>query len=81
MLEVSNGWAKIPLEKLAEYAQHVLEIRAGSPLRPSVIDEADVRADRQGFFAGLRKAFGGQIRSQLIISSRPFANLLAAKQV
>eukprot|EP00826_Nyctotherus_ovalis_P049111 TRINITY_DN5873_c0_g5_i1.p1 TRINITY_DN5873_c0_g5~~TRINITY_DN5873_c0_g5_i1.p1 ORF type:complete len:314 (-),score=40.18 TRINITY_DN5873_c0_g5_i1:691-1632(-) len=81
VLEVTNGWTKVPLEKLAEAATHVLDIHAGTPVRPFALDENDVRANRKGFFAGVSKRTGRGIRSQLSITSRPYAKLLTMKQV
>ena len=78
---MNNGWAKIDLEKLLEPNTHVLDIHAGTPIRPSILDEADIRANRKGFFAGLSRAFGSKIQSQLTLTSRPFHKLMAIKQV
>lgn len=81
IIEVSNGWAKSPLRKFGEAVTQILDIHAGTPLRPSMIDESDIRTERKGFFAGLKKAFGGKIRSQITVTSRPFSSLWALKQV
>lgn len=80
-MEVSNGWAKISLEKLSSDTTHTLEIHAGSPTHTSILDSSDVRKDRKGFFFGLRKKFGLTIRSQLTLRFRPFSDLLPIKQV
>ncbi len=80
MVEVSNGWGKIPLEKLAVPANYVIKICAGTPTSPSEIDSTDVRTDRTGFFASMRRAFGKKIQTQLKITTRTFANLLEAKK-
>jgi hypothetical protein len=74
-LEVTNGWTKIALERLTEGRTHTLEIYAGSPIRSSNLDEADVRTNRKGLFSC------GRVRSLLTIKFRPFSNLLAIKQV
>ena len=81
VVEVSNGWAKINLEKLLTGSTHTLEIHAGSPIRPFILDQTDVRKNRKGFFSGLRKAFGSEIRSQLTIKYRALSDLLTIKQV
>ena len=72
---MTNGWTKIPLERLAEGRTHVLDIYAGSPISSSNLDESDVRTNKRGLFSC------GKIRSQLTIKSRPFSNLLTIKQV
>jgi hypothetical protein len=64
-----------------EASTHVLDIYSGTPSRPSILDENEVRTNRRGFFAGLSKALGSKIHSQLSITSRPLAKLLTIKQV
>jgi len=81
VFEVTNGWTKIPLEKLAKASTHLLDIYAGTTYHPSILGENEVRTNRRGFFAGLSKSLGSKIRSQLSITSRPFAKLLTIKQV
>lgn len=71
MVEVTNGWTRVPLDRLGESRTHTLEIYAGSPMRPGIVDE-DVA--RKG------SCFGGQTRSQLVVKCRPFVDLLPAKQ-
>ena len=69
------------MEKLAVPANYSIQISAGTPENPSEIESTDVRTERTGFFAGIRRAFGKKIKTQLKISTRTFANLLEAKKV
>ena len=63
------------------YERYVMDIHAGSPMQSCPIEEKDVRTCRTGFFAGLRRTFGSKILTQLTVLSRPYSNLLVAKQV
>eukprot|EP01022_Parablepharisma_sp_SALTPOND_P016845 TRINITY_DN2570_c1_g1_i1.p1 TRINITY_DN2570_c1_g1~~TRINITY_DN2570_c1_g1_i1.p1 ORF type:complete len:2323 (+),score=343.15 TRINITY_DN2570_c1_g1_i1:72-6971(+) len=81
VMEVSNGWAEIPLEQLKVDKEYVLELKAGTPQKPIEIDPKEVRAERKGFFSAVAKALGSRINSQITVYVRGFSRLDKMKQV
>lgn len=80
MVEVSNGWGVLPLRKLATAGKHSIPLRAGTIRSPEVIEHSDVRTERKGFFAGLKKTLGSSIKTQFKVTVRKFSDLLDIKK-
>lgn len=66
--------------KLQTPGNYTIPLSAGTPDKPSVIVQTDVQTERKGFFAGLKRAFGKQIKSQFKITVRGFIDLIESKQ-
>ena len=80
IVEVSNGWGKIPLTKINVAGKYSIQLFAGTVRNPLPIDATDVHTERKGFFAGLKKTFGNPIKTQLKIVTRAFSGLLDMKK-
>jgi len=81
ILEVSNGWAELPLENLRNDQEFTLPLKAGTPQKPLDIDPKEVRTDRKGFFSTIAKALGSKINSQITLHIRSLPNIELPKQV